>query len=91
VTLHLPKIVAVEGRVVDAKGTPVANAAVTAMREEFGLRMMEQCVTSADGRFSIPDFAADAPEMELSVTPARVSPRRRSRPAPASDDGTTPA
>jgi len=67
VTLRLPRVVALEGRIVDAKGAPVAGAVIEAKPDFFGMRtqMMER--TLDDGRFNLPGFAADAPEFDVTV------------------------
>lgn len=69
VSLRLPRVVWLTGRVVDAKGTPVAKANVTSFRPYFGSRMSVSCLTTDEGRFGIPGYAEGTPDVEVSVKP----------------------
>jgi protocatechuate 3,4-dioxygenase beta subunit len=67
VTLRLPRVVALVGRIVDEKGAPVAGALIEAAPDFFGMRTTMQQSTGDDGRFALPGFAADATEFDVSV------------------------
>lgn len=67
--LRLPLPVALTGRVVDAKGQPVPRAKIDYVRSHpVSANLVETLDADAQGRFSIPAFTAEDPDVELSVS-----------------------
>jgi hypothetical protein len=66
--LQLPVAVALEGRVIDSKGQPVAGVVVWFLRAHpVAPNLMERTVTDREGRFSIPGFTAEDRDIELTA------------------------
>lgn len=68
VTISLPRLVVLSGRVLDAQGAPAAGACVSAVREDaFGMRVSESVLCDAEGRFALDRFAEGAEDVDVEV------------------------